>query len=70
MRATADVSHITLPGDYSEEIPSVEVRCRRCGYTVEVYGDGEDSIRRGFVMLREGCPRRERNYYIQGREIY
>jgi hypothetical protein len=52
--------------DYREStrhVPGVEVQCTRCQHTVQVFGRGEASVRRGCAMLREECPLGRRNFY-------
>ncbi|MGP0088652.1 MAG: hypothetical protein ACLPKB_01625 [Xanthobacteraceae bacterium] len=65
MRVLVEVEEIELKGDLGA-IPSVEVTCTRCGHKTQVYGRGEASVRRGCVMLREQCPRGEKNLYLVG----
>jgi hypothetical protein len=42
----------------------VQALCPRCSHSTESYGTSTASIRRCLVMLREECPRSEKNYYI------
>jgi hypothetical protein len=57
------VEEIVLEGDYGE-IASVEVTCSKCNHTTQSYGTHRASIRRCLVLLREECPCREDNYYV------
>lgn len=59
----ATVEEIELEGEYGGMIDSVEVTCSKCNHSVEVYGSRAVSILRGCVMLREECPRGEKNFY-------
>jgi hypothetical protein len=63
-RVTADASETELENDYGKMVDSLEVTCAKCGYTVEVFGNHQQSAKRGGVMLAEGCPRGERNFYV------
>jgi hypothetical protein len=54
-RVTVTIEEVELAGDYSDAVPGVIVTCSECGASVEVYGTGENSVRRGCVMLREQC---------------
>lgn len=64
------VEEIDLDGDHDPEygeppkIPSLCLTCNRCEHSVEVYGQTSASLKRGMVMLREGCPKGESNYYV------
>jgi DNA polymerase-3 subunit epsilon len=55
-----------LEGDNGNDVLGIEAACTRCGHTVEVFGTGEASIKRGCAMLRDACPRGERNFYMAG----
>lgn len=63
MRIIAEVQEDELEGD-DAQIPGLRITCPRCGHEVEVFGTGEASAKRGGVMLRDECPRRERNFYV------
>jgi hypothetical protein len=54
-RIAVTVEEIELEGDYSAAVPGVAVTCSECGASAEVFGTGENSIKRGCVMLREQC---------------
>jgi hypothetical protein len=56
------VNEIELEGDYGM-VDSVEVVCSRCGHFTESFGTGQASIRRCLALLREECPKKERNFY-------
>jgi exodeoxyribonuclease-5 len=56
------VEDVLVAGDH-RDVEGVEVSCTRCGHEVEVFGRGEASMKRGCMMLRETCPRSERNFY-------
>lgn len=47
----------------------IEITCDRCDHciTIHVNGtSGEDAtIRKGMVLMREECPKGERNFYYQ-----
>ncbi len=63
MKVLAIVKEIELEGDYVDSIPSICVTCSRCDHSVKVYGQELASVRRGMIMLREGCPMGESNFY-------
>jgi hypothetical protein len=62
-KVSVEIEEVSLDGDYSDDVPGLSLRCTRCDHEVEVFGTGEDSAKAGAVMLREECPRRERNFY-------
>ena len=55
---------------HDRTIPGVTVTCGRCKHSVEVFGQEIQSHRRGFVMLREECPKRESNFYVDWSKDY
>jgi hypothetical protein len=61
MRIPVEVEEIEMQGDYGT-VPSVQVTCSECGESVQVYGRGDASIRRGCIMLKEMCG--QKNYYV------
>jgi hypothetical protein len=62
MKVRVDFLPTTLEGDYCE-VPGLVATCSRCGHSVEVYGTSDASERAACVMLREECPRCEKNFY-------
>jgi hypothetical protein len=64
MRVPCTVILVALENDGGYEVESVLTTCSRCENVSESYGTSEASIRRCLVLLRETCPRGERNYYF------
>lgn len=64
MNVRCDVQEVELEGDSGRERPGVRVTCERCEHTVESFGVESGSLRRCAALLREQCPRRERNFYV------
>jgi hypothetical protein len=62
-RVEAEVNEEELEGDYGP-VDGVVATCTRCDHTTESFGTSDASIRRCLVLLREECPRGERNYYV------
>ena len=60
---TVTVDHVTLEGDYSDDIPSVLVTCSKCGNDARAYGTTDASVKRCIVELRDACPDGTGNYY-------
>jgi hypothetical protein len=66
MRIRCVVGETTITNEEGIEVDSVEAVCRRCGHETESYGTGEDSILRCLALMREECPRNEKNFYVNG----
>ena len=64
MRVTAEIRFVTLENDDSVGVESVCARCTRCGHETESYGTSDLTIKRCLVLLREGCPMEENNFYV------
>lgn len=62
MRVRAQVHEEDIEGDYTS-VPGLVITCTRCQHSVEVFGTEAASAQRGAVMLREECPRGEKNFY-------
>lgn len=43
----------------------VQAHCSRCGYETESFGTEEPSRKRCLALLREGCPKGEKNRYVE-----
>ena len=63
MVISCQIDEITLEGDYTE-IDSVQATCSQCHHTTESYGTSQDSIKRYLALMREECPQKELNYYV------
>lgn len=61
-RITIDMSDDDLEGDYGS-VEGVTAVCSRCGHTTESFGRGESSELRCAALMREECPRGEKNFY-------
>lgn len=61
-RVKFEVQQTTLDGDFGE-VDGIEVICNKCGHSVEVFGGGEGSIKRGAATLSDECPLGESNFY-------
>jgi hypothetical protein len=49
-------------------VDGVVATCSACGHVTESFGTGDASRRRCLVLMREECPRNERNYYVDSDE--
>jgi hypothetical protein len=61
-RVECEIDGVELDGERSP-VEGVEATCTRCGHQAQSYGTGPASVRRCLVLLREECPRGERNFY-------
>ena len=66
MKVNVRISEIVLENEDGYDIPSIMTACSRCGTTTESFGQSDRSVRRCLVLLREGCPRNENNFYESG----
>ena len=62
---TTTPDYIELDGDYGT-VEAVEVTCDRCKRSEESFGSEEPSLLRRAALLRENCPRGEKNFYVVG----
>lgn len=47
------------------EQPAVSAECSRCGHTTTSLGTTERSVKRCLALMRDECPRDERNFYVE-----
>lgn len=62
MEVSVRIWETSMSGDYGD-VPGLEGECERCGNTIEVFGDSEDSERALCAKMREECPNHESNFY-------
>lgn len=62
-KVECDVDYDTIENGKGGTQDGVRVTCGRCSHTTESFGTSVKSIKRCLVMLREGCPRGEENFY-------
>lgn len=68
MRVPCEIEEDTETNDDGYEVPCVVVTCSRCGHTTSSFGTGDASRKRCLVLMREECPKNERNFYVDGDE--
>lgn len=65
MRVDCTIDNIDLDGDFSNSVAGIQATCSRCGHETESFGDGDASIMRCLALMREECPNRESNFYVE-----
>lgn len=65
MRVKCEIVETTLTGDNGRDVDGVVATCSRCEHQEESFGTGENSRKRCLVLLRENCPRDEKNFYVE-----
>lgn len=64
MKVECELQYVELENDEGHDVEGVIVACSRCEHSEESFGTSEASVRRCLVLLRENCPRNERNFYV------
>ena len=64
MQVKCDVSETTLTDDNDRDVDGVVATCSRCDHSTSSFGTGDNSKKRCLVLLREECPRNEKNFYV------
>lgn len=65
---TVNITEEPVYSDYTNDyIDGVSAQCSKCGHIVESCGTSEASYRRCLAVMREECPRGEKNYYKEPR---
>ena len=63
MKVKCALQYVELANDEGHDALGVFATCTRCEYREESFGTFEAAVRRCLVLLREKCPRNERNFY-------
>ncbi len=63
MRVTVAIAETDLESEDGYSVEGVVATCSRCNHQTESFGTGDASITRCCVLMREGCPRSEHNFY-------
>lgn len=63
MRVPVKIHEVELENDSGRTILGVEACCSKCAHTTQSFGTELRSIRRCLVVMREECPRHQRNFY-------
>jgi len=56
-------------GEVGRQVASVSATCSKCEYNTESFGYEEKSLLRCLTVLREECPRNEKNLYLSDKEL-
>lgn len=62
------ITYDTDENDSGIEVDCVWAKCPRCGHQEMAWGDGEDSVKRALVTLRENCRCRSNDFYKPEKE--
>lgn len=62
-RVTTTTDYVDIDGDYGS-VEGVEVTCDKCGHSEQSGGTHDGSLSRCAYLLRENCPRGEKNFYV------
>jgi hypothetical protein len=62
-RTECEVEFVDLETEDGREQEGVRITCSKCGHFTESYGTGGPSVRRCLVLMRQECPRGEKNFY-------
>lgn len=67
-RVKVDISEDTLINDEDQGIMGVIACCTRCGHMTESFGTEENSRIRCLALMREECPKGQKNWYVESDE--
>jgi hypothetical protein len=70
MKIMATIDTTWLEHENGRDVQGVTATCSRCDHTTESYGTSSSSRRRCLVLLRQECPRWERNFYVEEDDFY
>lgn len=64
MRVEAEIEQVEIEDENGRMQDGVCATCSLCGHAAESFGTSEASVKRCLVLLREECPRDEKNFYV------
>jgi hypothetical protein len=64
MRVTVATAKGTVKDGQGRKVEGITLTCSRCGRSTEVFGTSDASVKRGFVLLRNGCAEKT-NFYVE-----
>ena len=64
MNVDAEIHFDVIKSDYGGEVEGTIAICTRCDHATESAGVSGASVRRCLALLREECPRGEKNFYV------
>lgn len=67
MKIKVSINECDVENDDGHVGDGVQAECSRCGHQTESIGTGSGSRRRCLVLMRDECPKGERNYYVDGK---
>jgi len=65
MKVECTINETELENDSGRTVDGVIAECSRCGHCTQSFGTSEASRRRCLVLLRENCPKDEKNFYVE-----
>lgn len=66
MRVKVSINECQVENEDGYSSEGVRAECSRCGHETESSGTGSGSRRRCLALMRDECPKRESNYYVDG----
>lgn len=69
MIVRCEIGTTELENEDGKAVDSVTADCPRCGHSTESFGTSGASVRRCLALMREECPKRERNFYVADNEL-
>ena len=59
-----EITEAEIEADDGRLIDGLCLICEKCRHEIEVFGDGEKSIKYGFYRMSYECPMKENNFYV------
>jgi len=63
MKVLVETDFHELENEREQMVPGITVTCSRCGNSQESFGQTDKSVNRCIMLLKESCPKGEKNYY-------
>lgn len=66
MQVKCEIEEVDLENEHGTVVEGLRATCDRCLHETESFGTGPASQKRCLALMREECPKGERNFYVDG----
>jgi hypothetical protein len=59
------IDEVELENEEGREVPGIIATCSKCGHSTESFGTSDKSVKRCLLLMRQECPNRKHNFYVE-----
>lgn len=65
MQVECKIEEVEVENERGFMQAAMRATCGECGHCEDSFGTSEKSTKRSLIMLKENCPRDEKNFYVE-----